>query len=680
MDASADRIPLPFSDLIAQLKRYRFNVGVEQQLRLFRLLDSLKGQCEPEQLKTLLCPIFATNEKQQAEFYRIFDAQYVLFYGSRSDRAQPPKDHKTLGTHKTTGLPDTRIVQLRIRDYLIVGFVAVIAMTVAALNYCTFIPAEKPTPSPPGARPPVVQTIGSLIERNRIALKWTSLALLLIGFAGWETICYWRRNPLVARTRLMRPPYRWQLSVQARAIADYHSARLSNVTRKLRRRQISDVQRLDIARTIAATIQARGYPLFRFRPDSRFPEYLLLIERATPRDHQAALFTQLARALERENVLVNRFFFENDPRVCWSTPSGSRYHLNELQKKFPEHKLLIFSSGEKMLDPISGERATWTASLFEWRERAVLTPVPSSRWGFAERELVTHFVIVPATLEGLDRLADSFDTDVGTGLKMTIPAANEEASENNDGVRIAEVRRYLGEPVFQWLCACAIYPELHWDLTVYLGSLTAFGENLVTERNLLKLIQLSWFRAGFIPDAVRLELIAALDSAKEQAAREAIVDLFKRSPAPSLDSYAHDDWRMTFVSQRALRYRRQPKRLKSELRELSHAEIAQDYVLVRLLEETPLSKVSLLLPRGLRKIAFEKGVSLLRLTTATRAAVTLALIAVIWWSIDQFSAPPKPVVAPAPPQNLQAQTPAPPQNMQAQTPAPPQNLRVVPQR
>jgi hypothetical protein len=663
VDTSADRIALPFSDLIAELKRCRFNVGVEQQLRLFRLLESLKGQCEPEQLKTLLCPIFATNEKQQAEFYRIFDAQYVLFYGSQSNRAERPNDYKVPGTDKGSRPSGTRIVRRRI--LLVAAVMAVIAMVLLALNYFTPAPTPKvlspqqPTAPPPTAWSAVPQTIAGLIGTNRTALKWTSLALLLVGFAIWETIRYRRRNPSVARARPMRPPFRWQLSIQVPGIADYNSVRLSSVTRKLRRRQISDFQRLDIARTVAATIQGRGYPLFRFRPDSRFPEYLLLIERTTTRDHQAALFTQLARALEREHVFVNRFFFENDPRLCWSNPSAPRYHLIELQKKFPEHKLLIFSSAEKMLDPLSGELAAWTASLFEWRERAVLTPVPSSRWGFAERKLVTHFVIVPATLEGLDRLADRFDTGVRNGIEIISPAADGRAPENDSAIRIAEARRYLGEPVFQWLCACAIYPELHWELTVYLGSLAALGENLVTESNLLKLIQLPWFRAGSIPDAVRLGLIESLDSAKEQAAREAIVDLFKRSPAPSLDSYAYEDWRVMFVSQSALRYRRQPKRLKSELRKLSRAEIAQDYVLIRLLEEAPVSKVSLLLPRALRKIAFEKGVSLLGLTTVTRALVTLALIGVTWWSVDQFaeqreskpvvtSAKPTPIATPPP--------------------------------
>jgi hypothetical protein len=88
--------------------------------------------------------------------------------------------------------------------------------------------------------------------------------------------------------------------------------------------------------------------------------------------------------------------------------------------------------------------------------------------------------------------------------------------------------------------------------------------------------------------------------------------------------------------------------LKPALQQLSPAEIAQDHVLIRLLEKAPVSKLSLLLPRGLRKIVFEKGVSLFGLTTATRAAVTLAVIGMAWWCADKFAAnkprPPTPTV------------------------------------
>jgi rhamnose transport system substrate-binding protein len=492
-------------------------------------------------------------------------------------------------------------------------------------------PTAMATPSP---RPFALSFSESLAE-YRNALHWAAVLIPCLCFLTWETIRRWRRNPVLERRRALGPPFSWQLEVQAPPVSDYSSPRLSGVARKLRRRQFSEIQRLDIALTVASTMQALGYPRFRFRPDTRFPEYLVLIERASPGDHQAALFDQLARVLEQEHLFINRFFFESDPRVCWSDSGSARFSLGELEKRFPGHRLLIFSDTEMLLDPVSGELASWTTSLLGWPDRAVLTAAAPAQWGFAERKVGAQFVVLPATLDGLDQLAERFDTDLRRDLGTIIAPTTDARPESDGELEIEKLRRYLGESVFQWLCACAVYPELRWELTVYLGSLPAIGENLVTERNLLKLIQLPWFRTGSIPDPVRLRLIESLGVANEQAAREAIIDLLERSAAPNRGSYAYREWNLTFLSQIALQHRRQPKRLKSTLCEIPPAETARDYVLLRLAEKAPASKVSLILPRFLRTLAFENGVPLFGLTTAMRALVTLAMIGIAWWSIDK---------------------------------------------
>jgi hypothetical protein len=117
MDISSEAVPLPLSDLIAELKDCGFDVGVERQLRLFRLLGSLNGQCEPEQLKFLLCPIFAIDEKQQTEFYRIFEAQY--FDPPKPLKPPKPPVPKTRSTY-------TKVIRGRIRGFL--PLIAVLAV------------------------------------------------------------------------------------------------------------------------------------------------------------------------------------------------------------------------------------------------------------------------------------------------------------------------------------------------------------------------------------------------------------------------------------------------------------------------------------------------------------------------------------------------------------------------
>ena len=60
-----------FEALYLRLRQEGFRTGIDQQLRLQELLERM--DCRPQDLKTVLCPLFATNATQQAIFYRVFD-------------------------------------------------------------------------------------------------------------------------------------------------------------------------------------------------------------------------------------------------------------------------------------------------------------------------------------------------------------------------------------------------------------------------------------------------------------------------------------------------------------------------------------------------------------------------------------------------------------------------------
>jgi hypothetical protein len=64
--------PLLFEGLTNHLRRLGFSVGIDHHLRLQLLLSRICGQCSPEDLKSLICPLFAVNEKQQEAFYPEF--------------------------------------------------------------------------------------------------------------------------------------------------------------------------------------------------------------------------------------------------------------------------------------------------------------------------------------------------------------------------------------------------------------------------------------------------------------------------------------------------------------------------------------------------------------------------------------------------------------------------------
>jgi hypothetical protein len=334
--ARASESPLPFSGFLDLLKRRGFAVGVDRHLRLISLLEKIGGECRPEQLKHLIGPLFATNEKEQAQFYRVFDEYFSPL--------RPAAVGKKTGP--TEPVPPTeKGKSSRSRRVLIWGsltvVVAVILIFCARFSYAPWpFQPKKPTPTPkpsesvfprsmPSARPsaskpsltalptappllqpePAQNTVMPVLARNRTALFWIGGLLPLTLFAANELRRFSKRRQLVLeRTRGRKPPFTWPIHVEPRPLGYLRSEQFYKVARKLRRRQIAEYRRLDVARTIDATIAASGYPTFQYRPDSRMPEYLILIDRTSTRDHQAALFDQLAQALQREGLFVTRFF------------------------------------------------------------------------------------------------------------------------------------------------------------------------------------------------------------------------------------------------------------------------------------------------------------------------------------------------------------------------------------
>src|SRR3990172_1226172 len=59
--------------LIQRLKQQGFTVTVDHYLKMEALLKAAGPECPAEELKYLLCPVFAVNPNQQTRFYQTFD-------------------------------------------------------------------------------------------------------------------------------------------------------------------------------------------------------------------------------------------------------------------------------------------------------------------------------------------------------------------------------------------------------------------------------------------------------------------------------------------------------------------------------------------------------------------------------------------------------------------------------
>ncbi|MBO3457466.1 MAG: formylglycine-generating enzyme family protein [Aetokthonos hydrillicola CCALA 1050] len=177
-----------------------------------------------------------------------------------------------------------------------------------------------------------------------------------------------------------------------------------------------------------------------------------------------------------------------------------------------------------------------------WEHRAILTPKPFESWGYQELELARQFIVLPATPQGVRSLSQVLHHGSATyvlsekdqnPLPETLRTQPHYWIERNPpkpeqiNTMLNSLQEYLGEDGFYWLSACAVFPELHWNITIYLGNAlkTEDSQSLLEVCSLTNLARLPWFRYGYIPDWLRSRLIATLTYEQKHTIRTALQDL-----------------------------------------------------------------------------------------------------------------------------------------------------------
>ncbi|HTG15661.1 MAG TPA: hypothetical protein VK747_10380, partial [Blastocatellia bacterium] len=118
---------LVFAGFLEHLSRQGFTIGVDNFLRLQELLNKISGDCAPSDLKTLLCPVFATDKTQQDQFYKAFDSYFNLFQS-----AEPQKAASRTEWYPTV-LGGYEPLAVRKWPYVLAGAAAVILILVSGL-------------------------------------------------------------------------------------------------------------------------------------------------------------------------------------------------------------------------------------------------------------------------------------------------------------------------------------------------------------------------------------------------------------------------------------------------------------------------------------------------------------------------------------------------------------------
>lgn len=529
----------------------------------------------------------------------------------------------------------------------------------------TWIP---PTASPPAFQQTRVLRLRSDPEWQSLILAWVplGLALLWLWFRGR------RRRPVLERLRDGTPNVLREIHVAGAIRNLFPSLPVPQLAREMRRRRLVESRQLDLNATLAASVRRGG--LFTPRYGTRVePEYLVLIDRVDPADHQARLADALVASLEHSNVSVERFFFEGDPTFCQLAPPrhqpwvGSRppptFSLEELCARYPEHRVLVITDGSGCFDPFSGEPSAWLAQLDRWPDRLLMTPESPDRWARREAALqrlgyrvlplnqagiAAHIELLrghPVRPFGSERAAvqavPGFARNPRQWLDRLSPPAEVIAE------LCGELKLSLGTEGFDWLAACAVYPEIHWGLTVRLGFGLIAAEPEV-ERLLPKLSRLVWFRYGFMPDWLRAALLARISPTASARSRALVLEILQQAGEPQRETVAlrialpePPTGPSTSTVARAWNFIRQlgrlgaAQRLANTARQASAESPLRDYVFLRfaggesgpgLTTEAPPLWLRLLYPEGVRSHGTRTG---LWLGAALALAILVSINAIL---------------------------------------------------
>lgn len=415
------------------------------------------------------------------------------------------------------------------------------------------------------------------------------LALLPLALAiGWILYSTAFRRAYLRRRPPDVPPLHTDLVSDAAKEAPYAVRTFQRLAQQLGVRTPAQTGRLDVARTIEATLKGGGErvePVF--QEDRRSPDYLVLIERRAGGDQASARLRQMLRRLA-DLVHFDIYYFQSEPSLLSPETGGPAVPIERLQAQHPDHRLLVLGTGREFLAPLTLAPRPGVRQLGFWDRRALLTPLPLAEWGSEELALsqALELPIGRATPEGMAALPELLGLDGGQRGDLLKARGDERARALPDALRsnprrllyqappskasiediLRHLRNYLDGPGFDWLCALAVYPAVQWDLTLYLGVALpeAMGADpklrpLYSEERIGALTQLPWLREGRMPNWLRRALIAEL---RERRADEVRAALRRAIESARLSGDKAADDPLTFrISHEPPKERIPPKRL-----------------------------------------------------------------------------------------------------------------------
>jgi hypothetical protein len=302
----------------------------------------------------------------------------------------------------------------------------------------------------------------------------------------------------------------------------------------LRKRQISDVLKLHVRKTINATIRSGGIPELVYSPLTKPTDYLIFLDKENEDSILTHLYEYLIAKLQKEQVFITVYEYYKEPLYLSNQRLNHfKLPLERVAALNPNTTLFIFGDSRHFIAPLKGALKPWVAEkLGRWKTRVFITPYAKTDWDKKEWLLANAgFVMMPPDIAAQPAIDLVINNQVGAKeqQKLKLPAGY--TGRYTGFHEFKALQDYLHDDyLLQWVCSLAVYPTIDWNLTLAIGKALEVKlqqqnnqVELVNYTNLLKLGRISWMQDGQLSQSLRVEMLEHLDNETEALARKTLL-------------------------------------------------------------------------------------------------------------------------------------------------------------
>ncbi len=361
------------------------------------------------------------------------------------------------------------------------------------------------------------------------------LAPLIPAFLIYKLTYRFFQEKKETETKKIKPtegPYKIEFLNQEHLISS--EPEVDKLSDLLRKRQVSEMQRLNIRKTIKATVAQGGMPMLQYTPLTKPVSYLVFIDKTYPDSHLVKLFEWLVAKLQKEQVDITIYEYYKEPLYLSNEKLNQlRIPIERVAAHYPGSTVFVFGDARHFVYPVKGILKSWVTDKFSnWDTKILVTPFAKNDWDKKELAIAeAGFIIVPADISASFVIEDVINRHIESQAQVKHPAPAAYPARFLNFNELETLKEYLNnDHLVQWVCSLAVFPSVDWNLTIALGKaiendLYKKGNpaELVNYTNLLKIGRIAWMHHGIMPDSLRSKMLEQLDSNSQLLARQTLL-------------------------------------------------------------------------------------------------------------------------------------------------------------